>query len=297
MNSKPRILVLGGHGFIGRHAIEALNKLGHTPTIGTRAPQPNETQNVQRKVCFEDFCATEDWLKLTEEYDVVLNCVGILRPTATASYQHIHHQTPRCLAYACAQSATRFVHVSALGLESTDRSAFLTTKLAGEMAIQDTTADWIIVRPSLLDGEGGYGAAWLRGVARLPIFLRPSDAQGAIAALAVKDLGIALAQLCVKSATALNLDHSRIYELGGTTTYTFEQYIRALRTRHYETHALAIPLPSLIARLGAHICDGLRFSPFSFGHWELLRKDNVPAENRLPELLGHPPRDVIRNFD
>ena len=34
------------------------------------------------------------------------------------------------------------------------------------------------------------------------------------------------------------------------------------------------------------------FSPFSFGHWELLHYDNIPRTNRLPELLGRAPRTI-----
>jgi NADH dehydrogenase len=34
----------------------------------------------------------------------------------------------------------------------------------------------------------------------------------------------------------------------------------------------------------------VHFSPFSFGHWELLQHDNLPQPNRLTELLGRAPR-------
>lgn len=186
------------------------------------------------------------------------------------------------------------MHVSALGLGSRDRSGFLTSKRNGEQAIQSFAANWIIVRPSLLDGDGGYGAAWLRGVARLPIFAVPADARGRIAALMAGDAGLALAQLCLASDTELGLADSRIFELGGTQSFIFEQYIRGLRRRYSRRRSIAIPIPGIAARLAAHVCDLLRLTPFSFGHWELLRRDNVPRINRLPELLGRDPTPVIR---
>ena len=122
-----------------------------------------------------------------------------------------------------------------------DRSGFLTTKRKGEDAIKASDSNWIITRPSLLDGKGGYGAAWLRGVSRLPIFALPADAKGKIAALTVTDLGEALARLCLASSAELDLKKSRIFELGGTGLYNFESYIRGLRLRHSQTRALAIP--------------------------------------------------------
>lgn len=223
----------------------------------------------------------------------MLNCVGILRQRGHETYERVHHEAPAAIARACADAGTRFVHVSALGLEHPHRSRFLTSKRRGEQMIQGSDADWILARPSLLDGEGGFGAAWLRGVARLPVFAVPADAKGLIAACCAVDVGEALARLATANAEQLSLSRSRVFELGGTEAHGFKDYIRGLRALQNSGRALAIPIPGLLARIGAHLCDLLHFSPFSFGHWELLRKDNVPAENRLPELLGRPPRRVI----
>lgn len=286
------VLVLGGTGFIGRHAVAALEATAASVTVGTRAPSSGQVLP-QREIKFEAMTRPQDWSYMVGEFDVVLNCVGILRPQRSASYDQVHHLAPAALASACAGSDTRFVHVSALALHPGDRSGFLRSKLEGEHAIQQTGADWIIARPSLLDGEGGYGARWLRGVSRLPIFACPMDAKGNIAALMVTDLGQALARLCLGSAEELRLSESREFELGGVQCYDFEHYIRGLRRRYTQTRAFAVPIPGIAARLGAHICDLFHLTPFSFGHWELLRKDNVPQPNRLPELLGRTPAEVI----
>ena len=229
------------------------------------------------------------------QYDVILNCVGILRPQRRASYDQVQHLVPAAIAQACVGRAVRFIHVSALGLAASDRSGFLISKSLGERAIQSTTCDWVLVRPSLLDGEHGFGAAWLRGVSKLPLFVYPKDATGRIAALTAQDLGEALAALCLRESSELGLAESRIFELGGEDQYNFPQYIRGLRSRYSDRRALAIPIPGWSARLAAHVCDLLHFTPFSFGHWELLRKDNVPNPNRLAELLGRPPTKVISN--
>ena len=186
------------------------------------------------------------------------------------------------------------MHVSALGLGvGTRKSRFLTSKQVGEQAISAAGGDWVIARLSLLDGEGGYGAAWLRGVAKSPVFVVPTSAKGRIAALTADDAGEALAQLCLGSNQTLQLEQSREFELGGEHPVDFEAYIRGLRQRHTANRAWCIAVPGVLARLGAHICDVLHFSPFSFGHWELLCYDNVPNPNRLGELLGREPRRVV----
>lgn len=271
----------------------ALVGAGIDVTIGTRHPRARDDGVSELAVQLDRMTAASDWQSVAADFDTLLNCVGILRQRGHETYERVHHEAPAAIARACAEADTRFVHVSALGLEHPHRSRFLTSKRRGEQAVQDAGGDWMLVRPSLLDGAGGFGAAWLRGVARLPVFAVPADARGLIAACCAHDIGEALMRLSTAAADALDLSQSRVFELGGTDAYRFKDYIRGLRALQSTGRALGIPIPGLLARLGAHLCDLLHFSPFSFGHWELLRKDNVPTPNRLPELLGRAPRRVI----
>jgi len=290
------ILVLGGAGFVGRHAVEKLLDARASVIIGTRNPGNNAhrlpataTACEQREVRMEALTEAERWPAIIEDVDTVLNCVGILRQRGRSTYDRVHHRAPEALAAACAALGRRLVHVSALGLHEGAGSRFLTSKLAGEGRIRNSGADWIIARPSLLDGEGGFGARWLRGVSRLPFFFDPSHARGRIAALAVEDLGEALTRLCLGTAEELNLLNSREFDLGGLHNHAFRDYVQALRRVHSQSSSLRIPVPGLLARLFAHFCDLVHFTPFSYGHWELLQRDNVPNPNRLPELLERPP--------
>jgi len=296
------VLVLGGGGFVGRHAVRALLDAGVRVVIGSRQPgrldprlpDGDDARTAERRaVRFEEALDPADWAPLIADVDAVLNCVGILRQRGRSTYDAVHCRAPAALAAAAAKVGKRFVHVSALGLDQPARSRFLTSKLAGERQIREAGGDWVVVRPSLLDGVGGFGASWLRGVSRLPLFVTPADARGKIAALDVGELGEALTALCTTDAETLGLDQSREFELGGEEHFLFRDYIFALRRTYTERPALCVPIPGLLARLGAHFCDLVHFSPFSFGHWELLRRDNVPADNRLPELLGRTPVSVV----
>lgn len=293
------MLVLGGAGFVGRHAALALKGAGAELVIGSRSPAsrsfdvPAELRaDAWHALRFEDLIDADTWTPIVALADVVLNCVGILRQRGNATYDRVHHRAPTALAAACARAGKRFVHVSALGLHDEARSGFLTSKLAGERGIRRSGGSWIIARPSLLDGEGGYGAAWLRAIARLPLFVAPADAKGRIAALDVGELGAALARLCLAGEDELDLGNGRIFELGGTEPLVFADYVRALRRVHTDDPILCIRIPGWTARIGAHLCDVFHLTPFSFGHWELLRRDNVPAVNRLPDLLERTPKIV-----
>jgi NADH dehydrogenase len=285
-----RALVLGGAGFIGRHVCAALLARGHAVFVGTR--RPRRRHPCDRAVRFERCSSPADWAPVLGGVDVVVNAVGILRERPGESYDAIHRKAPDALARACAAAGIRLLHVSALGLSERARSAFLRSKAAGERAVAASGADYSIVRPSLLDGPGGYGAKWLRLVARWPAHPVPADAAGRLAAMRVEDLGEAIARLC----EAPTLFSYRKVELGGTRAYTMGEYLAALRPAA-SRRALLLKIPPWLARLASHAFDLLHFSPYSFGHHELMRSDNVPRPNLLPALLGRAPSPVGERSD
>jgi NADH dehydrogenase len=284
-----RVLVLGGTGFIGRHAAAALAARGHEVCIGTRRPARAERRLAPRlrgcelrEAHFEHLGARGDWHVLLAGCDVVVNAVGILRERGAETYDRVHHRAPGALASACALGRRRLIHISALGLSNSARSGFLRSKLAGERAVAASGAPYSIVRPSLLEGEGGFGARWLRWFARSPVHFVPADARGRIAVLDVADLGEAIAILCETPASA----QWREVEVGGSEAPTMSGYLAALRARRTARAALRIAVPAWLARIVSHVCDVAHFSPFSYGHLELLRRDNVPCSNLLPRLIG-----------
>jgi NADH dehydrogenase len=299
--SGPVVLVLGASGFIGRHAVGALLDLGCRPVIGSRHPGridhrlPTEAQSCpRRRVRFERLLATLDWLDLLDGVDVVLNSVGILRERGRETYERVHTQAPAALAGACRERGLPLIHVSALGLDARARSGFLRSKLAGEKALRASGANWCIVRPSLLDGDGGFGAAWLRRVSRWPVHPLPAIARCRIAPLHVRDLGEALARLAARLGTGESLGTDRELDLGGSDERTLADHLDALRRLYTARPARKLRIPGLLTRGVSHLCDLLHLTPFSFGHWELLGRDNCPARSSLPALLGRAPRPVGR---
>ncbi len=282
-----RVLVLGGRGFIGAHAVAALRAAGHEVRVGSRR------QGAGLSTChLERLRTVPDVLPLLAGADAVLNCVGILRERPGGeTYEALHRRAPALLAQACRERGIRYLHVSALGLRHPHRSGFLTSKLAGERAIVAAGGDFRIVRPSLLDGRGGFGARYLRALAALPLHFHARAARGRIAALDVAELGEALATLCVRKIAATASVGERCFELGGTEAWPLADYLGAMRGR---APWARLRVPDWLCRAVAHACDFVHFSPFSFGHWELLQHDNLPQPNRLPELLGRAPRTVGR---
>lgn len=289
------ILVLGGAGFIGRHVVDALVARGRDVIVGTRHPwrRSRDTHGLAcREVHLDRLLDPAAWDDTLRDCALVVNCVGILRERGRETYRRVHHEAPAALAQACAARGLRLIHISALGLEDDVQSGFLRSKRDGEAALRASGADWHIVRPSLLDGDGGFGARWIRRVARWPVHPLPHGATGRIAVLDARDLGEAIAHLALDDATLAHEDVVREHDLGGLQARTLAEHLAAMRALYSARPAVRLPIPDVLARIAAHVCDLLHFTPLSFGHWELLQRDNRPRDNRLPLLLGRAPRIV-----
>ncbi|PZO10665.1 MAG: hypothetical protein DCF26_22605 [Burkholderiales bacterium] len=292
-----RVLLLGAQGFIGGHVLQAL-LARDVDVVAVRRQAPPLADDAQPDrlswlhLQLHTLLHCDAWRTHLHGIDVVINCVGILRQRVGESYEAVHHGMPRALAQACAEAGVRLIHTSALGLHEGARSRFLSSKLRGEQAIQASGADHCIVRPSLIDGIGGFGASWLRMLASWPVHFVPRGATGRIAALQATDLGEAYAVL----AQMPTLAQQREANLGGERLFAYRHYLQLLRgVEHAEKpvpKALQVLLPDWVSRAGAHLCDLFRFSPFSYGHWILLQRDNVPLPNALPQLLGRSPSPV-----
>jgi uncharacterized protein YbjT (DUF2867 family) len=287
----PHVLLLGAAGFIGQHVLQALLAQGVrvTAVCRTSAEHKGNAQLNWKAMRLEQMLAAQDWAAHLHGVDVVINCVGILRQRVGERYEAIHHRMPAAVAAACATQGTRLIHTSALGLHAHAKSRFLSSKLLGEQAIQNSGADYSLVRPSLIDGMGGFGASWLRMLASWPVHFVPRGAVGKIAAVQASDLAQAYLRLVLMPSLAAH----RQANLGGERLFGYSEYLQLLRgVEAGRKPALQIFMPNWTMRLGAHFCDLFRFSPFSYGHWILLQRDNIPLPNALPDLLGRAPQAV-----
>lgn len=291
-NAAATVLVLGGAGFIGRHVVAALAECGCRVVIGSRRPHPRAGVGSVagygwRTLRMEQMLCAGDWDTALDGCDAVVNCVGILRQRWHETYDQVHHRAPAALADACRERGMRLVHVSALGFDPALRSGFLRSKHDGEDALRASGADWHIVRPSLLDGEGGTGGAyWIRRVARWPLHPVPRGATGHIAVLDAGDLGEAIAKLVLEGAVG------REHDVGGLDVRTLGEHLAAMRAMRGLPPARRLLLPDWVTALAARFCDLLHWTPLSYAHWELLQRDNCPHVNELPALLGRAPRTV-----
>ncbi len=168
-----RILLTGANGFLGRSVSAGLEAAGHQVIGVTRSGPDGGEQDGERHICLDIASATtpERWLPFLQEVDAVVNCAGLLQDGPGNSIRAVHVDGIAALFAACERAdVRRVVHVSAIGVDRDQPSAFSRTKLEGDQALMARDLDWVILRPSVIVGGPAFGgSALFRGLASLPI--------------------------------------------------------------------------------------------------------------------------------
>jgi NADH dehydrogenase len=286
-------LVLGGRGYIGRHLVNVLTAQGMAALIGTRQARDHQ---VERELPLHRLVQPSEWQQALEGVDVVINCVGILRERPNETFEQVHHHAVEALATACKRRDVPLVHVSALGIDGPIGCEFTRSKLRGEEAIAASGCRSVIVRASIVDGDDGYGSGWFRRVANWPLWVLPAGATQQLSPVAVTDLGEAIAcvaqTLLADQGYDANTPPTELLEVGCGQQFTLKDYLLRLRETGSAKRArpwAIVRVPDRVARLFAHLFDRFNLTPYSIGHHELLRYDNLPRVNALPGLLNHAP--------
>ena len=171
------VLLLGAAGYIGQHLFQALLREGYRVTCGVHARRLLPSCPTVA-VDYSTDHAERDWLPRLVGVDVVINCVGILRETAIATFDAMHIAAPRALFRAAARSGVKkVIQVSALGADCSAQSGYHRSKKAGDDALAALDIPWVIVQPSLIFGPGGSSARLFSALAALPLIPLPGHGE------------------------------------------------------------------------------------------------------------------------
>lgn len=249
---RPRVMVLGGYGLIGSACLHALLDAGFDVTGVGRDAAAIARMTPQAKWLTRDIAAATaaDWTPDLEGIDVIVNASGALQDGARDNLQAIHHRTIASLIDAIADRPIRFVQISAAGVSADASTAFFTTKAAGDAALQDSTLDWVILRPTLVLGRAAYGGtALLRAAAATPFVGMSVLPDVRVQTVSLDDLAQAVVQAAngdVPSGTLADLTAPEDQTFGALTE-TMRAWLGLPPWRF--TLALPAPILSLTAKL------------------------------------------------
>ncbi|WP_166042297.1 SDR family oxidoreductase [Sphingosinicella sp. YJ22] len=247
-----RVLVLGATGLIGSAVTARLVAAGHEVVGLTRARDAAARRlPVARWIVADlrDVRGPEDWLPHLEGIEAVVNCAGTLQDSLRDSTAKVHRDAPAALWRACERAGVRrVIQLSAIGVDRGGITDFSRSKMDGDEALEATSLDWVILRPSVVVGRQAYGgSALFRALASLPALPRIADA-GPLDVVQLDDVAETVARLKPGAASWVAL------ELAGPQRLSFDEVVAAYRSWLGWRPARRIRVPgvlmSLMWRLG-----------------------------------------------
>ena len=280
------VVVFGGSGFVGRHAISALAKRDFRIRAAVRRPdlagflQPmgvvGQIQAVQSNFRYPDSVG-----RAVAAANVVVTSVGVLAPTGAQTFEALHVEGPRAVAKAAREAGVaRLIHISAIGADANSKSSYARSKAAGEKAVLEAFPDAIILRPSIVFGPEDEFFNRFAALARIsPVMPLIGGGHTKFQPVYVGDLATAIANIAEGQGKP-----GTVYEIGGPEKLSFRTLLENTLTYSGRKRAF-LPMPFWLAKLQALATFPLPNSmrPLTVDQVRNLKKDNIVSEAAIRE--------------
>ncbi len=239
-----KVLVTGITGFVGSHLAARLSAERHTVRglIRKLDQRGHLPANVPAELVPGDVTAPATLPEAMRGMDAVFHLVAIPFERGGATYEAINAQgTRNVVSAAKAAGIPRFIHLSALAVDSRSPYGYLRSKGQGEDAVRASGLDWTIFRPSVLVGpEDEFANALARWLVITPlVFPLVGDGQTRFQPLWVEDL-----ITCMIHALGNRATIGQSYDLGGPEHLTYEEMVKQiLLALHRSRLLLHAPVP------------------------------------------------------
>jgi NADH dehydrogenase len=273
--------IFGGSGFVGRYVVKRLAQQGYIVRVAVRDPEAalflKPMGAVGQIVPLFASVSNEGTVhRATDGADVVVNAVGILSESGSATFQAIHTEgAARIARIAAAGGVGRFVQISAIGADTGSPSAYGASKGAAEQAVLAAFPAAAILRPSLVFGPEDKFFNRFAEIARLSPIMPVICGETRMQPVYVCDVADA-----VIAALASQAASGRTYELGGPRVWTFREILAYILKQTRRNRRL-VDIPMGLARFQANIMQYVPGKPLTPDQLLMLQRDNVVAEGAL----------------
>jgi uncharacterized protein YbjT (DUF2867 family) len=273
--------VFGGSGFIGRYVVKRVAQQGYIVRVAVRDPEAalflKPMGAVGQVVPLYSSVMNEPTVhRAIEGAEVVINLVGALTESPTASFQAVHTEgAERIARLAAAAAVTRLVHVSAIGADPNSPSRYAATKGLAEQAVLAAFPGASVLRPSLVFGLEDQFFNRFAEIARLAPFMPVISGDTKMQPVFVIDVAEA-----IMAALASLAAPGKIYELGGPRVWTFRE-ILAFILKQTQRNKKLLDVPAGIARFMANVLQHVPGKPLTPDQLLLLSADNIVSPGAL----------------
>ena len=276
------VTLIGGGGFVGRYAAQALLRAGARVRIAQRDPRQAWYLKPQGALGQTQFVAAdinrpETVLRAVQGADAVVNLVGVL----AGDFERAHVDGARTIADAAAKAGVEaLVHISAIGADPESASRYGRSKGNGEVAVREAFANATILRPSIVFGREDNFVNRFAGMIAVapivPVLRTGTKFQPVFAA----DVGEAIRAAVASPGSFAG----RTLELGGPDVITMGNLIRWIADAIGRSPNI-LELPDMV---GAAIARAgfLPGAPITWDQWLMLGRDNVVSGEDGLAALG-----------
>ena len=278
------IIIAGGNGFIGSHLVPELLDDGHEVTVLARNPDTDALPAAVETVS-GDITAYDSIESAVAGHDAVVNLVALsplFKPKGgDRMHDEVHrHGTENLVRAAEAGGVERFVQLSALGADPNGATAYIRAKGQAETHVTDSDLDGVVIRPSVVFGEGGEFVSFtkkLKGMFApgVPIYPLPGGGKTRFQPIHVDDL----AGMLVETLTD-DTHVGETYELGGPENLT----LREITNMVYDAEGKSVSIvsvPMALAGVGLSVGGKIPGFPMGADQYRSLQFDNTTTDNDI----------------
>ena len=278
-----KFLILGGSGFVGKSVIQNLLAKGARVVVLTRSSNkikslkvlgyPGQLEIISGNI-FEDGLLE---LLVKGKY-AVINLCGVLYERNKNEFNIIHNFLPEMISKLCKKyNVKKFIHISALGVSKDSSSIYSATKALGEENIKKNFKSSIILRPSIIYGNGDNFFGLFSKISKFAPIIPIIGPNTMFQPVFVKDVSLAVIE-----TLKINENKSKTFNICGPKQYSFYQLIKILLSLLERKRILIKVNPKLMMLPGLFF-QNFPNPPFTYDQMKLLLTDNV-SDGLYPEL-------------
>jgi nucleoside-diphosphate-sugar epimerase len=290
------LFITGSRGFIGKALVSRLLATGLWQ-IRVLVRRPVVGDNPASRLVVGDLCDAETYRSSLEGVDTVIHLAALTGKAAPCDYERTNVEGTKILLQACKDvGVRRFLHVSTIAAAYPDQRyyPYAQSKARAEALVQAGGIPYIIVRPTVVIGEGSPIWKTLRRVAKLPLIPLPNGGRVRLQPIHVDD---------VVAGIELTLSEARFegetLDLGGPDCISLADFVAAAHRAFCgkAPRFLSVPLWPIRAPL-ALVEPLLRATlPITAGQLALFANDSAASPNwvhdRLVKTMRTPEKMIV----
>lgn len=271
------VLVVGGDGFIGRHLCPELLERGHEVTSLSRTPDHDVLPEAVTTVV-GDVTAYDSIESAFEGINAVVQLVA-LSPLFKAKgpgdpHDRVHRGgTENCVRAAEAHDVDRFIQLSGVFADIDADTAYLRAKGKADAIVRDSSLDWVIVRPTVVFGDGDEFADFVRLVTTPVVTGLPGGGKVRYQPIHVDDLVPMLADALEGGEHV-----GKVYTVGGPEEVTLADLTRQIY-RAAGSSVRILPVPTALAKVGLTVMGKVPGFPLGADQARSMDTDLVVRDN------------------